>query len=616
MGRFTGALNLVKDKKLPIAATIAGGASLGTSEESEAGFLSAAKAFLDSKGADLGISFDYTKLNPKATSENFKKARSLAEQNMSGKQIFEETGFFRGADGEWRFEIPDYTKTGKTSEDPQYIKESNPGKDGKPVRIKLKGFEDETLEPIEEAQSMFEYHAGNPPVKYEDLSGSGYWGLYSPGDKYGHVSPSITVSSDISPTKQQSILQHELQHGVQDQAGLARGANPDYIKSEISSGILHARSPLKADAHLNDLMFQGVVALSKLDRLSYFKKMAHSGNLTGKRRLLVGNSEWYEHSDKIRSKLGPEPKKHRPKAEREEWLEKAWSELAAITEAGIGEYEFKQLFDLANVPPGKVGSFFKEGPIMFFHQMGKDVPGIVKRADLAREMLLKDPSIASKQIARIQRAREGKISQASREHKRLGLLRDELLDTNPRELYRRSAGEVEARNVQARLGMPMEERLGSYPPLTEDVPRSEQILNKNITKGVYMGSADPKLLGALAGGSSLAAGGLLMSNDEASKSKTPKVDFLSKEEKQAFADKLKLRETGEIMALDYPSLYNLGRTLNKFDTPFGNPIGGVADLLEHLGTGGIDSKSRYSETGIPRYDLTGKKGLWAALDFL
>ena len=50
--------------------------------------------------------------------------------------------------------------------------------------------------------------------------------------------------------------------------------------------------------------------------------------------------------------------------------------------------------------------------------------------------------------------------------------------------------------------------------------------------------------------------------------------------------------------------------------PFGNPIGGVADLLEHLGTGGIDSKSRYSETGIPRYDLTGKKGLWAALDFL
>ena len=130
------------------------------------------------------------------------------------------------------------------------------------------------------------------------------------------------------------------------------------------------------------------------------------------------------------------------------------------------------------------------------------------------------------------------------------------------------------------------------------------------------GSADPKLLGALAGGSSLAAGGLLLSNDEAAKSKTPKVDFLSEEEKQAIADKMKLRQTGEIMALDYPSLYNLGRTLNKFDTPFGNPIGGVADLLEHLGTGGIDSKSNYSETGIPRYDLTGKKGLWAALDFL
>ena len=57
-------------------------------------------------------------------------------------------------------------------------------------------------------------------------------------------------------------------------------------------------------------------------------------------------------------------------------------------------------------------------------------------------------------------------------------LREEIREEQYR-LYRAIAGEVEARNVQTRLGMTEEERRGSTAESTEDVPRNEQIRVKS-----------------------------------------------------------------------------------------------------------------------------------------
>jgi hypothetical protein len=59
----------------------------------------------------------------------------------------------------------------------------------------------------------------------------------------------------------------------------------------------------------------------------------------------------------------------------------------------------------------------------------------------------------------------------------------------PENAYKRLAGEVEARNVQTRKDMSIQERRASEPSTTEDVPRSQQIVR---------GSADPRLLAATA----------------------------------------------------------------------------------------------------------------------
>ena len=44
--------------------------------------------------------------------------------------------------------------------------------------------------------------------------------------------------------------------------------------------------------------------------------------------------------------------------------------------------------------------------------------------------------------------------------------------------YQRTAGEVEARNVQSRMNMSPEERKAKPPWTTEDVPREQQIIRK------------------------------------------------------------------------------------------------------------------------------------------
>ncbi len=54
---------------------------------------------------------------------------------------------------------------------------------------------------------------------------------------------------------------------------------------------------------------------------------------------------------------------------------------------------------------------------------------------------------------------------------------------SPYEAYRRLAGEVEARNAQARIRMNAKERLASWPPSTEDVSRDRQIVQGAASSG-------------------------------------------------------------------------------------------------------------------------------------
>lgn len=71
---------------------------------------------------------------------------------------------------------------------------------------------------------------------------------------------------------------------------------------------------------------------------------------------------------------------------------------------------------------------------------------------------------------------------------RVGELRRQIrsIPSDPQQLYRHLAGEVEARNVQTRAGMSPEERRASPPWQTQDVPDVDQILRQYYGPGAQM----------------------------------------------------------------------------------------------------------------------------------
>ena len=283
---------------------------------------------------------------------------------------------------------------------------------------------------------------------------------------------------------------------MQRRNNFAPGGNPDAIKQQIDLGLLGAQQPLRKANLAYDLSIQKMRGLSGIAAASKYRKYSLDSNLTGKRRLLVGNSHWYEHSDKIRQDLGPEPKRHRPKAEKERWLSAAWEKLADFVDP-LDDNTYAQLYDMSQTPRGAIGDYVGDG-VRYLVSKDNSYPiGIQTRADLAREQLRSDPKLAEKQIKRVSTYLDSIRDDAS-EFTRLKHLRNEIAGEPGYEIYKRSAGEVEARNVQNRLGMTQDERYASYPPDTEDVLRSKQILNQNPSQASQKGAANPAALAATA----------------------------------------------------------------------------------------------------------------------
>ena len=457
-------------KKYGISLTMASAVAAGTMtpQEAQAGFLPAT-----TKGI-LGAS----SISPKATHKNLLAARTMLDQGVEPRTVYGQTGYFRAADGKLRFEAPDPESIDFDAA--KGYQTLHPTDDGWAVRNDMSKAIDQ--HPAKDLMFGGSY----PSIRTEGMET--FRGYYDPS------SDSVAINNSLRASDQASTLAHELQHAVQDRNDFALGANPNSVKQEIDLGLLNAQRPLFNAAHAYDSAIDNVRDLSRIAAATKYRKYSLDSNLTGKRRLLVGNGDWYEHGDKIRQELGPEPKRHRPKAERERWLGAAWAELAQWVEP-LDDFAYAKLYDISKTPRGAVGDYIAEGKMYLYNKDNSFPLGIAERAELARERLLSDPKLADKQIKRLGSYVDS-IRDDAAEYSRLKRLRFGLAAESDYELYRRSAGEVEARNVQNRLGMTQDDRYASYPLDTEDIPRHEQILNQRPSQEAQRGAADPRALAA------------------------------------------------------------------------------------------------------------------------
>lgn len=167
---------------------------------------------------------------------NLNVARQMENTKKDAKAIKMATGWERGADGKWRYEIPDAKLSDMTDID------------GKGTMVK-RNTEDMfwtsgKLGDKVDAPSLFKAYPDLKDVRLETDAITN--GLPSNGS----FNPKInTITIHANNLKYlNSILNHEIQHAIQHIEGFARGGNPEYLQWRIEAAKKEWRARVWADA--------------------------------------------------------------------------------------------------------------------------------------------------------------------------------------------------------------------------------------------------------------------------------------------------------------------------------------------------------------------------------
>lgn len=179
---------------------------------------------------------------PKAATANLpalEAAKAMEGAGHAADAIWKETGWGRGADGKWRFEIPDNQATAT----PAYW-------------TAVKGERKTVTMPLGEGMAHDKAYAAYPDmpdIKYvADIGGgnSGAYGLSEApkGDRRPFV-PTIAAEGPL-PESLTSTTLHEMQHHIQGSEGFSRGGSPmDFVQqkqAELARDALAWRRELDA----------------------------------------------------------------------------------------------------------------------------------------------------------------------------------------------------------------------------------------------------------------------------------------------------------------------------------------------------------------------------------
>ena len=181
------------------------------------------------------------------------EAERYEMQGVDAETIRQKTGWFRGADGKWRWEIddsgaetdtkwnflrnPDAKRYNELFEK-AYLYDTATAEDLNELQIldkNLKGVRKSPLylDEIVKHDKLFEAYPALRDVKVRFEANT--------GNKEGSYHPEenefvLRTGLKLEPEKLKNTLIHEIQHAIQEQEGFARGANPGYWDEMIRRG--------------------------------------------------------------------------------------------------------------------------------------------------------------------------------------------------------------------------------------------------------------------------------------------------------------------------------------------------------------------------------------------
>lgn len=369
------------------------------------------------------------------------EAKRMLAEGKSAAVVRRETGWFKGADRRWRYEISDDAAMVDGSLLPPLGSE---GRRAPPVLLGDLLQHDRLYAAYPDLQGV--------TVHFDpDIQSRGQV------DGFGTITLNPRALKDAGDVL--STLLHEVQHIIQQREGFARGGNLE-ITEKVKSALGRLVSSREYSAEQwkaeNEALFQdaeakmamlGYVQLfQEFDRLVDYANHPRPSSL---RRHILGSTNWFyapifQNDPDLRSRatelsrrLYEMPKRHRM-AERNRFL---------------GDYAFAVAQLFRDAVPAEVWQSFKEDK----RQLRSMVAAFERDARGAREKLKPYADVKS----RVRQARE--LEESAR-HK------------SPFEVYQALAGEVEARNTQARASMTDEERRATGPESTADVGGNETIV--------------------------------------------------------------------------------------------------------------------------------------------
>ena len=193
-----------------------------------------------------------------ADKETLERAKQMLEGGASAEDIFRETGWFKGADGQWRFEIDDSKMEFRRDGDVRLMEEApyrrmqelsdkwaaSFEKGGEELTeaesTELEALQDQYVDRVWEEKYELqdflkhdELYKAYPKLRHMSL-------IFRPMsiEDYGYYSPkdgTIVMNSDLIGAPEKTLI-HEIQHIIQSMEGFARGASPKYWNDRMEDG--------------------------------------------------------------------------------------------------------------------------------------------------------------------------------------------------------------------------------------------------------------------------------------------------------------------------------------------------------------------------------------------
>ena len=379
--------------------------------------------------------------------DNLSIARSMEEAKKDAKTIKLATGWERGVDGKWRYEIPDieYVPSGdanwkKVLARQPWAKELEELADRIFDEEKLSGKEmtrfdelckenDELYKTYKESDVKYldDYAPNDALYKaYPELKQTRVEFVNNPSlgwsGKYSRKDNTIFIngSSDFS---YRSTLAHEIQHAIQDIEGFAEGGNTESVRSQIQRII-------------DDEQDASDYAKQQLKK--YATLHMHAARLEAYKLFVKSDQQFF-----------------RDKAQDYYW--DAMNELDNMDDSKlVNEY-----------PDDKTAKEIAESG----YHVDEAIKELKRLGDECKDEIPEGNMDALEEVNKLTSA---------------------LKDKSDYELYNALAGEVEARNVQKRMDMTEDERRNSLAAETEDVAREDQIFLFGDGGTAHMGSRTDK----------------------------------------------------------------------------------------------------------------------------